>query len=42
VVVSTVWHDPGNTVIGLAILLSGIPVYLYWSSRRKRLARQNS
>ena len=34
VVTSTVWHDPGNTVIGQLILLSGIPVYLYWSRRR--------
>lgn len=35
VVVSTVWHDPGNTVIGLGILLTGVPVYLYWSRRRR-------
>ena len=33
VVASTVWHDPANTVIGLGILLTGIPVYLYWSRR---------
>ena len=35
IVVSTVWHNPRDTFIGQLILLSGIPVYLYWS-RRKR------
>jgi APA family basic amino acid/polyamine antiporter len=35
IVASTVWHNPLDTFIGQLILLSGIPVYLYWS-RRKR------
>ena len=33
IVAATVWTYPSNTVIGLAILLTGIPVYLYWSRR---------
>ena len=35
IVFSTSWHNPRDTFIGQLILLSGIPVYLYWS-RRKR------
>jgi APA family basic amino acid/polyamine antiporter len=34
IVGSTVWNDPGNAVIGWLILLTGIPVYLYWSRKR--------
>lgn len=37
IVASTFASYPENSVIGLAILLAGIPVYLFWS-RRKRLA----
>jgi basic amino acid/polyamine antiporter, APA family len=36
IVASTVWADPGNSVKGWLILLTGIPVYLYWSHRRLR------
>jgi basic amino acid/polyamine antiporter, APA family len=36
IVASTVWSNPGNSAIGLGILLTGIPVYWYWS-RRARL-----
>jgi len=36
IVASTVWSDPGNSVKGWLILLTGIPVYLYWSHRQKR------
>jgi len=39
IVASTVWADPGNSVIGWLILLTGIPVYLYWSRRSVRLPR---
>ena len=39
VVISTVWHDPGNTAVGMGILLTGIPVYLYWSRRRRSVTR---
>jgi len=35
IVASTVWADPGNSVKGWLILLTGIPVYLYWSRRRR-------
>jgi APA family basic amino acid/polyamine antiporter len=34
IVISTVWADPGNAAIGWLILLTGIPVYLYWSRRK--------
>jgi APA family basic amino acid/polyamine antiporter len=36
IVASTVWHNPRDTLIGQLILLSGIPVYLYWRSRSGR------
>jgi APA family basic amino acid/polyamine antiporter len=35
IVGSTIWADPVDSVKGWLILLTGIPVYLYWS-RRKR------
>jgi APA family basic amino acid/polyamine antiporter len=34
IVASTVWSDPVNSLKGWLILLTGIPVYLYWSHRR--------
>ncbi|HEV2447854.1 MAG TPA: amino acid permease, partial [Candidatus Sulfopaludibacter sp.] len=34
IVASTVWHNPLDTFMGQLILLSGIPVYWYWSRRR--------
>jgi APA family basic amino acid/polyamine antiporter len=36
IVLSTVWSDPVNSAIGWLILLTGIPVYWYWSRRGKR------
>ncbi len=35
IVASTVWSNPANSAIGLLILLTGIPVYLYWSRRAR-------
>jgi APA family basic amino acid/polyamine antiporter len=35
IVASTVYKHPANSAIGLAILLAGIPVYLFWKSRRR-------
>jgi len=35
VVAATFYHSPRNSLEGLALVLAGIPVYLYWS-RRKR------
>jgi APA family basic amino acid/polyamine antiporter len=34
VVISTVYQYPWNTVLGMLILIAGIPVYLYWSRRK--------
>jgi basic amino acid/polyamine antiporter, APA family len=34
IVASTIWSDPANSVKGWLILLTGIPVYLYWSRGR--------
>ena len=36
IVASTVWSDPVSSVKGWLILLTGVPVYLYWSHRRKK------
>jgi basic amino acid/polyamine antiporter, APA family len=34
IVVATVANNPGNSAIGFAILLAGIPAFLYWQRRR--------
>jgi APA family basic amino acid/polyamine antiporter len=34
VVINTVYKYPKNTVIGLAIMLAGVPVYYFWNRRR--------
>lgn len=34
VVINTVYKYPENTLIGLAILLAGIPAYLFWRGRK--------
>jgi APA family basic amino acid/polyamine antiporter len=36
VVMNTVYTYPVNTLIGVGILLSGIPVYYYWSNHHRR------
>jgi APA family basic amino acid/polyamine antiporter len=36
IVTVTVSTYPANSVIGLIILLAGIPVYLYWSSAKQK------
>jgi len=36
VVINTVYKYPGNTVIGLAIMFAGVPVYYFWNRRRLR------
>jgi basic amino acid/polyamine antiporter, APA family len=40
IVTATVWTFPANSAIGLAILLAGIPVYLYWSRKSPRVPVQ--
>jgi len=34
VVINTIYRYPENTIIGLAILLAGIPAYFFWRSRK--------
>src|SRR6201988_483371 len=34
VAINTVYHFPSNTLIGIAIMLAGVPVYWFWKSRR--------
>ncbi len=34
VVINTVYKYPENTLIGLAILIAGIPVYFFWRRRK--------
>lgn len=36
VVINTVYKYPENTLIGLAILMAGIPAFYFWRSRNKR------
>jgi APA family basic amino acid/polyamine antiporter len=36
VAASAIYKYPGDSVIGLAILVAGIPVYFFWQRRRKR------
>jgi hypothetical protein len=35
VVINTVYRYPGNTLIGLGILLAGIPAFYFWRWRNK-------
>jgi basic amino acid/polyamine antiporter, APA family len=35
VAINTVYHSPRNTLIGMAILLAGLPAYWFWRSRSK-------
>ncbi len=35
VVAATVYQEPANSGIGLAILLAGVPAYLFWSRRAR-------
>ena len=34
VAINTVYHSPRNTLIGMAILVAGLPVYWFWRARR--------
>ncbi|HEV7747480.1 MAG TPA: amino acid permease [Pyrinomonadaceae bacterium] len=36
VVINTVYHYPENTLIGLAILMAGIPVFFFWRWRNSK------
>lgn len=39
VVLNTVYKYPGDSAIGLGILLAGVPVYYFWTSRNRTEAR---
>ena len=36
VVINTIFHFPQNTLIGIAILIAGIPAYWFWQQRNSR------
>jgi APA family basic amino acid/polyamine antiporter len=36
VAINTIYRYPGNTLIGIAIMLAGLPAYWFWQSRRTR------
>jgi APA family basic amino acid/polyamine antiporter len=36
IVAATVWNNPVNSIIGYAILLAGVPAYLYWQRKKDR------
>jgi APA family basic amino acid/polyamine antiporter len=38
---STVYRYPHNSAVGLAIMLTGVPVYLFWRARQKTLNAQH-
>lgn len=42
IVASAVLAYPANSVFGFAILLAGVPVYLYWSRQKRRSALATS
>jgi APA family basic amino acid/polyamine antiporter len=33
--VNSLWHSFADTMVGIALTLTGVPFYLYWSHRRK-------
>ncbi len=37
VVINTVYKYPANTLLGMAILALGVPVYAFWAHRKKRM-----
>lgn len=39
VVVNTIYRFPSNSLIGMAILVAGIPVYFLWSRQRQAIAK---
>ncbi len=38
VVANTIYRYPANSLVGMAILAAGVPVYFFWSRRRKESA----
>jgi basic amino acid/polyamine antiporter, APA family len=40
VVCATAWHYPLNTLVGLGLVLAGLPAYVLWTRRADRGARR--
>jgi hypothetical protein len=38
VVASSFWAYPANSLVGYAIMLAGVPPYLFWRARRLKEA----
>jgi APA family basic amino acid/polyamine antiporter len=38
-VVSTVWRYPANSLVGLGIMLGGLPIYYLWRARQQTVSR---
>jgi hypothetical protein len=36
VVINTIYKYPRNSLLGVAILVLGLPVYAFWAARQKR------
>jgi APA family basic amino acid/polyamine antiporter len=39
VVLNTMYRYPANSLVGMAILLAGVPVYFFWRSRQAPSAK---
>jgi len=40
VVANTIYRYPGNTLLGMAILLLGVPAYAFWAAKQKTESRK--
>src|SRR5439155_10744421 len=41
-VISTLFHSPRESMLGLALVIAGLPFYYYWSRRRESAAPTSS
>ena len=40
VVINTIYKYPANSLLGMAILLLGLPVYAFWAAKQKQEERK--